>query len=292
MLNRPRRFRLADFEGCLNAPSEPDRDWYLRFPFRESFVAAFEAGCDIAHTEFQSSPDRDRPSTWSYLKDRSASAIEEARKWLREISPYVGIRDCLSVSFAIDYDRERGAPDAQLTPVGRLRRSAKEYRGGDATSVKKRAADELVDRVCTFLESVQAYRNHVDCIVAVPPSSPNPGFHLPDYIAEGVVSRRTFRENLSEHVNTVKDRPRVKDQSLENKLECLKDTIAITADVFKRRSVLLVDDLYQSGITMNYVGMLLKQAGAKRVLGLACEKTCRNDDNLSGRAGERGSKGR
>ena len=51
----------------------------------------------------------------------------------------------------------------------------------------------------------------------------------------------------------------------------------------KGRKILLIDDLYQSGITMNYVAMLLLEQGAKKVYGLACEKTCRNDDNISGR---------
>ena len=45
--------------------------------------------------------------------------------------------------------------------------------------------------------------------------------------------------------------------------------------------VLLIDDLYQSGVTMNYAAMMLLGEGAKAVLGLACEKTCRNDDNVS-----------
>ncbi|HEV7516029.1 MAG TPA: hypothetical protein VGR07_06990 [Thermoanaerobaculia bacterium] len=43
----------------------------------------------------------------------------------------------------------------------------------------------------------------------------------------------------------------------------------------------MVDDLYQSGISMNYVAMELLAGGARAVLGLACEKTCSNDDNVS-----------
>ena len=45
----------------------------------------------------------------------------------------------------------------------------------------------------------------------------------------------------------------------------------------------LVDDLYQSGVSMNYVAILLLEAGARKVFGLACEKTCSNDDNVSRR---------
>ena len=54
------------------------------------------------------------------------------------------------------------------------------------------------------------------------------------------------------------------------------------AEAVRGRTVLLVDDLYQSGTSMNYVALMLLDAGAHTVLGLACEKTCRNDDNIRG----------
>lgn len=54
-------------------------------------------------------------------------------------------------------------------------------------------------------------------------------------------------------------------------------------DVFTGKRVLLVDDLYQSGVSMNYCGLLLLNAGASKIFGLACEKACRNDDNVGGR---------
>jgi len=45
--------------------------------------------------------------------------------------------------------------------------------------------------------------------------------------------------------------------------------------------VLLIDDLYQSGASSYHVAMLMLETGAKKVFGLACEKTCRNDDKSS-----------
>ena len=53
--------------------------------------------------------------------------------------------------------------------------------------------------------------------------------------------------------------------------------------IFTNKRVLLLDDLYPSGVSMNYCAPLLVQAGAKKIFGLACEKTCRNDDNVSGK---------
>lgn len=88
------------------------------------------------------------------------------------------------------------------------------------------------------------------------------------------------REDLSHAVKKIYDTEEVKNLPLEKKLEVLKGSINVTSKV-QGRKLLLLDDLYQSGITMNYVAMLLVDAGAKKVYGLACEKTCSNDDNIS-----------
>ena len=44
----------------------------------------------------------------------------------------------------------------------------------------------------------------------------------------------------------------------------------------KDKTVLLLDDMYQSGVTMQYVAMRLKEAGAKRVFGMAIVKSLGN----------------
>jgi predicted amidophosphoribosyltransferase len=47
------------------------------------------------------------------------------------------------------------------------------------------------------------------------------------------------------------------------------------ADV-RGKTVLLVDDIYQSGFTLNEVGRVLFEAGAESVLGLVATKTGRD----------------
>lgn len=42
----------------------------------------------------------------------------------------------------------------------------------------------------------------------------------------------------------------------------------------------MIDDLYQSGLTINYIAEELRAAGAHEVFGLAAVKTLRDDDNL------------
>ena len=54
-----------------------------------------------------------------------------------------------------------------------------------------------------------------------------------------------------------------------------------SADV-THKSVLLIDDVYQSGTTMQFVAMKLQEAGAGEVYGLCLTKTLGDYDNTTG----------
>ena len=167
------------------------------------------------------------------------------------------------------------------TDVGALRAQAKPYGSQVATQQTTTAADQLVDRCVAFLNEMTCYKS-ADCIVAMPPSDPAKQYNLPRHLAKQVAAK-WGREDLTEHIRTIKARDSIKGVSLAGKLDTLLGTIQVDAGVFDNRQVLLIDDLYQSGISMNYCGLLLLRAGARKILGLACEKTCRNDDNVGGR---------
>lgn len=274
----PRRYRLTDFDRPLKAPGEfgDATDWNLMFPFRESFVPAFEEACRVDHIPFQPTKG---PSWYTFLKPLAEDEIEEVKTWLGVISPRVAIRDCLALSFALDYDREGGDPDEPRTRIGALRERAKIYDMSRPTSDTFAAAGELAEECMKFLTNVDCY-DLADVVVAMPPSKPGKQFDLSCHIAAGI-AENWGRVDLTSAVRTVKERPPMKDALLEDKLEALEGTIEVDPEPFKDKVVLLVDDLYQSGVSMNYVAMLLLEAGAKKVYGLACEKTCSNDDNIS-----------
>ena len=113
----------------------------------------------------------------------------------------------------------------------------------------------------------------------MPPSNPTKQYSLPRTLA-AYVSGLWSRPDHTAHVQTAKPRPAAKELGHADKLDALIGTIIVDEDVFTGRTVLLIDDLYQSGVTMNYCALMLLRAGAARVYGLACEKTCRNDDNV------------
>lgn len=275
----PRRRRLCDLDQPLKRPGQFGDDWNLSFPFQETFVPAFNAACAVDHIPFRS---KSGTFTYTYLKDASEEQIQQIERWLSVVSHRIAIRDRLAVSFALDYDREDGDPKKRQTEIARLRTEAKRYDGGRASAANIEAAKLLACKCVEFLHEVRSY-NVADCVVGAPPSRVDKPYDLPRTLA-ALIGESWGREDLTTHVRTVRNRPQLKEQKVESKLSSIEGTIAIDRDVFQGRNVLIVDDLYQSGVSINYVGMLLLEAGARRVLGLACEKTCRNDDNVGGRS--------
>ncbi len=205
----------------------------------------------------------------------------EVTEWVEKVGRYVAMRDYLALSFALDYEREAGDPNRNQTEAGALRAMAKPYGGDAATEQTTAAANHLADRCLAFLGEMTCYES-ADCVVALPPSDPAKEYNLPRYVAERI-AMKWGREDLTKHVRTINRRGSIKAAPLAHKLNTLLGTIKVDADVFEGKRILLLDDLYQSGISMNYCGLLLLQAGARKIFGLACEKTCRNDDNVSGR---------
>lgn len=273
-----RRQLKTEWQKTLCPPSQPDKNWRIILPFANTYENAFGSMC-VADFHPHHAKD-DRLVIFLNGTEGDAEAPAEAVEWVEKVGLPVAMKDFLAISFALDYDRHGGNPQKPQTGIGTLRAQAKPYGGSTTTTQTREAADKLVEHCVTFLNTMGCYAS-ADCIVAMPPSDPSKTYNLPRYVAQRV-AERWGREDLSRHV-TGKARNSMKEVPLANKLDTLLGTINVDVDVFKDRKVLLLDDLYQSGLSMNYCGHLLLQAGAKKIFGLAFEKTCRNDDNVGGR---------
>jgi hypothetical protein len=271
----PRRMKLSlEWKEPLHPPRNPGTDWSVVLPFCETFDNALLTMCTVDNIGLRKGKE-DRGFT--FIKDGSDEALEKVRDWLRLVGSYVAIRDCLAISFALDYDREEGNPDKPQTKMGALRSRAKTY-DKVPTADTYRAANELVNECLDFLGEMTCY-NTTTCVVGMPPSRPDKPFDLPKYLADGISSKLGVRD-LTHMVKTIKERPQLKDARLDKKLDSIEGTVSVDTQSLKDQTVLLIDDIYQSGISTNYIAMLMLEAGAKKVYGLACEKTCRNDDNI------------
>ena len=110
------------------------------------------------------------------------------------------------------------------------------------------------------------------------PPNPSKTFHLPLKLVRELAERTGKRDGTT-MIRKVRETPKLQDLPLDEKLKALRGAIEITGDV-EGKSIILIDDLYQSNsTTMWTVAKLLKKKVARRVLGLACVKSWRDTDN-------------
>lgn len=262
----------------VKVPSGPGKNYCLLLPFAETFQNAFAT---MYPREFH--PNRASGGRLQLWLNDSANEVDvpaEATAWISTVGKYVAMKDLLALSFAMDFTNEGGNPANAKTSIAILRRQAKPYGGESLTQAHHKAAKKLSEKCVLALKELTCYSG-ADCVVAVPPSDPSKEYNLPRILA-GSIAKDLGVEDLSDQVVTSKKRGSIKEASLAEKLKTLRGTIKVSKNVFVDRTVLLIDDLYQSGTTMNYCAKLLLEAGARVVFGFACEKTCRNDDNQSG----------
>ena len=69
---------------------------------------------------------------------------------------------------------------------------------------------------------------------------------------------------------------------MQQKWDLLEQTgLCVRGDSLIGKKVILLDDMYQSGTTLNYIGRKILQAGARAVYGLTLVKSLSNADNIS-----------
>jgi hypothetical protein len=275
-IHRQQLSTTTTWPDVIKPPYTPGGNHYLFLPFVETFENAFSS---MYTREYRANHAAGgRLQLWLNDSAGSEEAPEEAQKWVELIGKYVAIQDCLAISFAIDFTCKGGNPNEPKTPIGKLVRTAKPYGNEAVSNEHHKAAKKLAEKCIAVLNELTCY-NVVDCVVAVPPSDPEKAYSLPKVLSAAIAKARGIKD-LSVFVSTKANRASIKDIETAVKLPTLRGTIELEQDKFSGRTVLLIDDLYQSGTTMNYCAKLIHDAGAKYVLGLACVKTCSNDDNF------------
>jgi phosphoribosylpyrophosphate synthetase len=80
-------------------------------------------------------------------------------------------------------------------------------------------------------------------------------------------------------------KPKMKELSIDEKIDtwtaiyAQPNAVEIDLDSVRDKTIVVVDDLYQSGITMWAFAKYLKRLGARRVFGIVCVKSMKDSDN-------------
>jgi len=205
---------------------------------------------------------------WRSIQNEDEYALIDS--FFQQHQNTVFIRDTLALSSALSLNFDI-ATQAR-TPIGELEYQAKYQNHNESKNI-------LADLMYEFCASTPYYQD-MKAFCAIPPSDVAQENNLMSSILERMAARYGVN-NVSSSISWQKNKPKLKELSFEDKWNALEQTgITITDDI-QVDDVILVDDLYQSGITMQYVAMKLLEAGVKRVFGLAIVKSLGDSDNQS-----------
>jgi predicted amidophosphoribosyltransferase len=148
-----------------------------------------------------------------------------------------------------------------------LEHHAKEAQNAQAVTELSRRLAAAIPRHPTLARA--------DAIAAMP-ARPSSTFHLPVQLVRqiGTEIGRPVGLNL-----TKAEHPKLRTLPIEQKLAALAGVFSLGESV-RGKSVLIVDDLYQSGVTAWSLAKFLKAQGAREVYAPACVKSWRDTDNV------------
>ena len=221
----------------------------------------------------RSFPDRFGHFDWgTYVKQSNPPLEAELRAFCLLLQQTIFIEDDLDECFALSFHTQTSVSGGyERSRFGQLVREAKPYdRGGSPGNRDK--AIELANHLAEFISRHPTYRR-AECLVAVPPSNPAKAFDLPMVLVEQIASI-TGQLNASEQLQKTRNTKPMKEcRTIQEKIENLRDAFTTTSGSFEKKKVLIIDDIYQSGFSMNEVGRCLRESGAGNILGLAVTKT-------------------
>lgn len=178
--------------------------------------------------------------------------------------------------------------DHTRTVVGELVYRAKYMSRG--MSRKARAAIwSLAERLTSAVCRLSPLLGDGAVSLSYVPPKPDKQFDLPSELARivsGMLSESEHFDGKAElvHSKLMLDKPMFKELIIQDKITEWNRLVSSGSLSLSRpvagRAVVVIDDLYQSGATLWSFARFLKSVKAERVIGLVCEKSLRDTDNL------------
>lgn len=211
-----------------------------------------------------------------YVHEVSPGEINDVKRLLELCKQHIFLYDDLTECFALDYHTRLSSGGYQRTEIGELVYKAKPY-SRKPTESHYDAAARLAQRMVRFIEEHPTYRR-CEVIVSAPPSRLGKPFDLPSQLAGRILDSNSSLVDGRHWIRKVKNTRPMKDcVTIPEKIANVKDAFELSSDSkIHDRNVLVVDDIYESGFTLNEVSRLLLGHGAKAVFGLVGTKTGRD----------------
>jgi len=225
-------------------------------PFRQGVLREFVMGTGIKLQE-------SKYGYWSLLTEDQANIV---RAWMGAQGTRVYMKDLFDCSVALG-ERTTGGRETEL---GQLFNLAK-YRED------RKAATTLVQSVATMIGDMRTLQG-AECISCPPPRA-NKDFDLPTFLAKAVA--KSVGAKFLELGCWDGEKGQMKSVAVQEKWDELDRVgFTINSDLTRvKGSIILLDDIYQSGTTLNFLRARLTKAGIAGVSAVSLVKAARDTDN-------------
>lgn len=219
---------------------------------------------------------RGRYEWGTYIHDVDDTVRLQVENLLRLFESYLYIEDDLTETFALDYHTAMLPTGSySRTAIGDLVYRAKPYNRPVRPSNHAKTS-ELAEHFLTFIRIHLGY-NSSDIVIPVPPSDPTKEFNLPIELVRRIAAELGIADGTGLVNRTRATKPMKDCTTPQEKINNVRHAFAVTnRDDLEGKNVLLIDDVYASGFTINEVGRVLREAGAQAVFGLVATKTSRD----------------
>jgi predicted amidophosphoribosyltransferase len=178
----------------------------------------------------------------------------------------IPLKEDFDFGYALGLYSEPKNAHREKTPVGGLLYRFKYQFNQDAGAILADLAVELINRQNLLRSS--------DFIVTVPPSFTSRPFDPISFLAERISFGTGIRweKGVIKRTRITGQQKRIFDK--EAKKENVELTFALHDPLLiKDKKILLLDDLYDSGVTINQISQILRQAGADKIFVVVLAKT-------------------
>jgi competence protein ComFC len=137
--------------------------------------------------------------------------------------------------------------------------------------LKYRNDQSVVDEIATIAaDYVKKWAPDIDLVIPVTPSKVRA--KQPVFLVGAAIAKKLGVDFSTEIVTRREALPELKNISRDERTKLLKDAHDVEGAKVNGRRILLFDDLFQSGSTMNAISAALNEAGSKEVFALTLTK--------------------
>lgn len=188
------------------------------------------------------------------------------------LAPYITVADRLDESHCLDFHQlpTEIPQEFRYTPIGHLVFRAK-YRG-DQTALAS-----IAEKLTEFVKRHPRY-DRAKFVTCVPRSSSRGWVDVAEPLARQLASALPKQRVILQRAQDVGSQ---KEVSEETERYLRQEGTMLSRDALDGQSVVVIDDMYGSGGSMQEAARVLRQAGAGEVLGLAATKTLKYTRGVS-----------